>query len=832
MQSLEKKYDDGFSLKDIKLIDLYDINELQTLQDIFADTTGVASIITDINGVPITKPSNFCRLCNDIIRKTEKGLANCFKSDAFLGKQNEQGPIVQPCLSGGLWDAGASITVGGKHIANWLIGQVRNEEISEDRIINYATEIGADKDECLKAFHEVNGMSIEQFQKVANMLFAFAKEFSDKAYKNLLLIRQIKEKEETEKALIASEERFRRLFEDSADPILILNEDGFVDCNQSAVEILEYQTKDDLLSKQPWEISPEFQYDGIKSIDKVKDVVKVALNQGYNKFDWLHKKSNGDLIQVEVMLTAIILNGKQSYYTIWRDLSEQRKTEKDLLTAHQKLDLHISQTPLGVIEWDLDFRVKKWNPAAETIFGYTKEEAINQHASFIVTEEVKPLIDDVFNDLLQKKGGTRSTNENVTKNGGNLICEWFNTPLTDPYGNVVGVASLVHDITQRIKYEQELISSEHKLSTLFDSMTEMVALHELVFDENDKPINYIITDTNKAFTDITGIKSENSHGKLANEVYGTEYAPYLEEFSTVALTGIPYNYTTYFQPMDKHFSISVVCTGKNKFATVTTDITAVKQIQDMISAKNKELENYLYVASHDLRSPLVNIQGFSLRLAKKVGLIKTSVENTSLDFESKKAIIGIIDEEIPKTLDFIFTNVAKMDNLINGLLQISRTGRLSMTLKEVKMNKFFESVINAKKYQLSEISATVNVQELDNCFGDENLLNQLFSNLLANAINYRDPNRPLIIEISSKSIYNKVIYSIKDNGIGIAERHLDRIWDVFFRVDSTGGVAGEGLGLSIVKRLTDKHKGKISVNSQLGVGSTFMVELNRNEFSE
>ena len=106
--------------------DLFNIDDIQRIQDEFAKVTGVASIITHTDGTPITAPSNFCRLCKDIIRKTDMGLANCLKSDAVIGQYHPGGPIIQPCMSGGLWDAGAGITVSGRHIANWLIGQVRD----------------------------------------------------------------------------------------------------------------------------------------------------------------------------------------------------------------------------------------------------------------------------------------------------------------------------------------------------------------------------------------------------------------------------------------------------------------------------------------------------------------------------------------------------------------------------------------------------------------------------------------------------------------------------------------------------------------------------------
>ena len=170
----------------VKFQDLFNLEEIQNIQDTFAKATGVASIITDTDGRPITKPSNFCRLCRDIIRKTEKGLTNCMRSDAVLGLSNPDGPTIQPCLSGGLWDGGASIMVGRKHIANWLIGQIRNEQQDEEKMLAYAREIGADEEDFREALGEVTIMSIEQFNNVCEALYVMAKQLSTLAYQNLL----------------------------------------------------------------------------------------------------------------------------------------------------------------------------------------------------------------------------------------------------------------------------------------------------------------------------------------------------------------------------------------------------------------------------------------------------------------------------------------------------------------------------------------------------------------------------------------------------------------------------------------------------------------------
>lgn len=195
----------------VRFEDLFNLDEFQKIQDEFSDATGVASITTKPDGSPITKPSNFTRFCNDIVRKTELGCENCYKSDAKLGSINNEGPNIGHCLSGGLWDAGASIVVSGYHIANWMIGQVRDESQNDEKIINYAKTIGVKEDILIDAFHEVPSMSEKKFRYVAKALFSFANIISQTAYNNLLQARLISEQKETEVRLLENQEKLKQL---------------------------------------------------------------------------------------------------------------------------------------------------------------------------------------------------------------------------------------------------------------------------------------------------------------------------------------------------------------------------------------------------------------------------------------------------------------------------------------------------------------------------------------------------------------------------------------------------------------------------------------------
>ena len=186
---------------EIEFEDLFDLAEIQRIQDAFANATNVASIIVKKDGMPVTKPSNFRRLCMDIIRKTDKGLANCERSNANIWRCSPDGPIVHLCLSGGLWDAGASIMVGGRHIASWLIGQVRNNTQTEEEVLAYAREIGADEQTFLEAFREVPVMSHERFEQIAQSLNTLAKQISTTAYQNVQQARFISDRKRAEEAL-------------------------------------------------------------------------------------------------------------------------------------------------------------------------------------------------------------------------------------------------------------------------------------------------------------------------------------------------------------------------------------------------------------------------------------------------------------------------------------------------------------------------------------------------------------------------------------------------------------------------------------------------------
>ncbi len=512
------------------------------------------------------------------------------------------------------------------------------------------------------------------------------------------------------------------------------------------------------------------------------------------------------------------------------DITDLKKTKEKLLQSEEKFKTLVEYSPIGIFLNDINGKAIYVNKKCAEIIGVPQENALD----FNWTSFLHP---DDCNWVLEKwqyafKNGIKFSEkyrwlhpeDKIVWTHGQIV------PVKNEDGKIVLYIGTLTDITKQIEAEKKLIASKEKLETLFSSMTEMVVFYDFVFNENNEVCNYRLVECNEAFTKITGIPRDEAIGKLATEVYEYEQAPYLDEFKRVVETGKPFEYTTYSAPLDKHFIISVVTPKVNQIATIITEITTIKQFQDLITEKNKELETYLYVASHDLRTPLVNIQGFSMEFSELANSIKEILFEENLSETTRKQVEKIIDKKIPDNLKYIFAGVSKMDRLIKGLLQISRTGRVQMRIRQINMNELIKNVLNIFNYQISEINANIIVQKLPDCFGDYDLLNQLFSNLIGNAIKYRKENEKLEIRISGKEHYQYSIYTISDNGIGIAERHKRKIWEVFFQVNLKQSNEGEGIGLSIVKRIIEKHKGKIHLESQKDVGTTFRIELQKNMF--
>jgi len=249
----------------------------------------------------------------------------------------------------------------------------------------------------------------------------------------------------------------------------------------------------------------------------------------------------------------------------------------------------------------------------------------------------------------------------------------------------------------------------------------------------------------------------------------------------------------------------------------------ILQQNTALRRKNEELEQILYAASHDLRTPLISIQGFSEELKLSCESLVREVSSADNAAASSR-LDEIVNGEIKLALNYIISGSKRMESLLEALLRISRMGRESLQIKHLDMNELIASVKINLEYQLNEAGAELVVGKLQGCQADENQFQQVFTNLISNAIKYRDPSRKCMITISSEADKEYTRYYVADNGIGIQPEHLSRVFHAFYRVDDEFS-EGEGVGLAIVSRALDLHNGRAYAQSEYEKGSTFTIEV-------
>jgi PAS domain S-box-containing protein len=655
--------------------------------------------------------------------------------------------------------------------------------------------------------------------------------------------RDITDRKQSEKALQESEDKFKNIFELS--PVMMALSDIetglYLDVNDTFLRQLGF-SREEVVGTKSTDLCIFFD----PSVRE--DLIRMIKDQGFVLDHEIQlRRKSGSIFHCIFSTHVVTLQEKKLLLTTAADITKRKEIEEELLIAKEKAEesnqryLNLMDSlGTGVVLHAPDTSIVLSNPMASEILGISPEQmkgkkAIDPRWRFVRNDGTDmPLEEYPVNKALSLMKSFSEYFIGIKRPDRKYIT-WVNVNASlvfDKNNNIKYVTISFNDTTEQKQAEQELKENEEKLNALFTSLTEMVVMHELVLNAAGEAIDYRIIDCNKVFTEVTGIRKEDAIGKLATEVYQTDPPPYLEKYAKVGLGGDPHEFNIFYPPLDKHFMISVVSPQAGKFATITTDISDMMQIQEMIIAKNKEMENYLYVASHDLRTPLVNIQGFSQRLKKQADSIKTLFADKTLEPEILHQLGNITDEDIPKTLGFILGNIEKMDTLINGLLQLSRTGRVEMNIQEIDMNALFAKILQSLDFQIKEAQCEIHIDPLPECFGDAALLDQLFSNIISNALKHSDSQRALEITVDAKKIHNRVVYAIRDTGKGIAQKHLDKIWDVFYRIDPRSGKTGEGIGLSLVKRIAEKHKGKVWAESEENKGSVFHIELHNRSFTE
>ncbi len=387
-----------------------------------------------------------------------------------------------------------------------------------------------------------------------------------------------------------------------------------------------------------------------------------------------------------------------------------------------------------------------------------------------------------------------------------------------------------------------LSDTEERLRAILQTAVEGI----ITIDESG-----IVESMNPAAEKTFGFKAEEVIGKnvsvLMPAPYREEHDGYLANYlhsGQAKIIGIGREVVgrkkdgTVF-PMDLAVS-EVRLAERRLFTGFVRDISERKKsearladLAQTLAEKNKELETIVYVASHDLRSPLVNIQGFSLELAHACERLSQRMADQTRDAQNvlpSTTHVGdpelhvLLEEDIPEALEYIQAGVTKIDALLAGFLRYSRLGRAALLIERLNMNALLEAIVQTMEFQIQRAQATLRIESLPECMGDATQVNQVFSNLLDNALKYRDPSRSPTIWVTGHLEDYRSLYEVRDNGIGIARDHQNKIFEIFHRLNPSLG-EGEGLGLTIAQRILERQNGRIWVESQPGIGSSFFVSL-------
>ncbi|MFD6318054.1 sensor histidine kinase [Methylorubrum thiocyanatum] len=275
----------------------------------------------------------------------------------------------------------------------------------------------------------------------------------------------------------------------------------------------------------------------------------------------------------------------------------------------------------------------------------------------------------------------------------------------------------------------------------------------------------------------------------------------------------------------RHFSIRAIpvldAHGTiREWVGVHTDITDQREAEAELRESNEEIQRYAYIVSHDLRAPLVNVMGFTSELEA----VRQEL-NTLLRDHPQGARI---DEDITEALSFIQAAIVKMERLIAAILKLSREGRRQFAPEAIAMTPLIRGIADAQRHQADRKGATVRVAaDLPAIIADRLAIEQIFGNLIDNALKYLDPARPGRVEVTAAPAPgDRIRFTVSDNGRGIAPQDHGRIFELFRR-SGAQDQPGEGIGLASVKTLVRALGGRIEVSSQPGTGTTFVVTLPR-----
>ncbi len=528
---------------------------------------------------------------------------------------------------------------------------------------------------------------------------------------------------------------------------------------------------------------------------------------------------------------------------VTQDITERKQAEKELRKKEETIRALVESSQDWIWEINLEGVHTFCSPAIERILGYKQEDLIGHSSLDFVVEEDRKIVEEKLPDWIARKEGWRNLVIRWRhKDGGYRYLESNAVPILDSQDNLAGFRGVDRDITERKQAEEALCEMQEYLMAALGQSPSGILIA-------DAP-NVSIRLANQAALGIRGGDSSILTG-IDVERHGINWQTYYPDGSPYPSEQLPLSRAVLQGQVTQNEELIIRDENGNEHWVSTNaapirdsegkviagivifhDITERRRIEaererlfKTIQAKNEELQSVVYVASHDLRSPLVNISGFGGELSETCLELRRLLNDNAIDDDLKQKLRPLLDENIPESLKYMKAGAAKMESLLNGLLQVSRIGTAKVEVKPLDVNEMMSDIRQTMEFQISKTGAEIIIDDLPDCRGDEVMVNQIFSNIMVNALKYLDPTRQGKVHISGRTENGMSIYCVEDNGIGIAPAHQPKIFEVFHRLDPDDDAGGEGLGLSIVMRILDRLDGQIRVESEPGKGSRFFVSL-------
>ncbi|MFM2360907.1 MAG: hypothetical protein RLY16_2900 [Bacteroidota bacterium] len=517
---------------------------------------------------------------------------------------------------------------------------------------------------------------------------------------------------------------------------------------------------------------------------------------------------------IRVKGDAKITKGKiKSLSGVFQNIDTAKKTEERLLLQDQQLSLMFDnvQDLMFLLMKDQKKRLKyiSVNKAYLTTTGLKQQQVVGRFLDETLPTESAQAILCKFEEAIRTKQKLSWEQSAPFLTG--IETGLVNiTPLFDEQGVCMGVAGSIHNISQRKKTEAALQQAYLEKTSILESITDG-------FYAIDK--NWTVTYWNKVAEETLNIpRSEivghNIWDKFENAVSIKLYS----EFHRAISKNIAVQFEEYFIIQKAWIEISAYpsplglsvyfknITDRKNAETKLNEINhALSQKARALSASNAELERFAYVASHDLQEPLRMVSSFLQRLEKKYN--------------------PILDEDGKRFIHFAVDGADRMKQLMEDLLNYSKIGSRPLELEPVDMNEVAYTVLNMLEDTIQKTKTKISLIPLPTILAGKSAMIQLLLNLVTNGIKYQKENQVPEITISVERFFNEWLFSVSDNGIGIEEQYKDKIFEVFQRLHNKDEYSGTGIGLSICKKILERHNGKIWMESSVGVGSRFYFSL-------